>query len=435
MPSSSFKRASLSSDNSSLTAGISTFTPPSNGFSSSVTTDSTGFTPPSNGFNSIVGTFSSDLDVITSLKISSSLSVCVVFPVFTSTVYIVVTFTFFPFSLWTTSILSFAATFTIVSVASFTSGVPTRCVTSPVFGFTSYVVVTFLVPFCPSTVILSCPTSRVLSFSYLTGLDISVTSTLSFTATFTTVSVASFTSGFPTFSVTSPVFGFTSYVVVTFLVPFSPEIVIFFCPFSRALSFSYLIGLGISVTSTLSFAATFTTVSVASFTSGFPTFPVTSPVFGFTSYVVVTFLVPFSPGIVIFFCPFSLVLSFSYLIGLGISVTSTLSFAATFTTVSVASLTSSFPTFSVTSPVFGFTSYIVVTFLVPFCPRIVIFFCPFSLVLSFSYLIGLGISVTSTLSFAGTFIIVSVAFFSVFSTVSLIVPSFSLSVYFITSFS
>ena len=153
LPSSSFKRASLSSDNSSLTAGISTFTPPSNGFnssvttdstgftppsngfsssvttvsigftppsndfsssvttdssgftppsngfSSSVTTDSTGFTPPSNGFNSIVGTFSSDLDVITSLKISSSLSVCVVFPVFSSTVYIVVTFTFFPFSL------------------------------------------------------------------------------------------------------------------------------------------------------------------------------------------------------------------------------------------------------------------------------------------------------------------------------------------------
>ena len=80
-PSSSFKRASLSSGNSSLTAGISPssngfsssvttdssgFTPPSNGFSSSVTTDSSGFTPPSNGFNSIVGTFSSDLDVTTS---------------------------------------------------------------------------------------------------------------------------------------------------------------------------------------------------------------------------------------------------------------------------------------------------------------------------------------------------------------------------------
>ena len=81
LPSSSFKRANLSSGNSSLTAGVSAFTPPSNGFSS------------------IVGTFSSDLDVITSREISSSLSVCVMFPVFSSTVYIVVTFTFFPFFL------------------------------------------------------------------------------------------------------------------------------------------------------------------------------------------------------------------------------------------------------------------------------------------------------------------------------------------------
>ena len=280
-----------------------------------------------------------------------------------------------------------------------------------------------------------CPFSRVLSFSYLIGLGISITSTLSFAATFTTVSVASFTSGVPTRCVTSPVFGFTSYVDVTFLVPFCPSTVILSCPTSLVLSFSYLIGLGISVTSTLSFTATFTTVSVASFTSGVPTRCVTSPVFGFTSYVDVTFLVPFCPSTVILSCPTSLVLSFSYLIGLGISVTSTLSFTATFTTVSVASFTSGVPTRCVTSPVFGFTSYVVVTFLVPFCPGIVILFCPFSLVLSFSYLIGLGISVTSTLSFAGTFIIVSVAFFSVFSTVSLIVPSFSLSVYFITSFS
>ena len=382
---------------------------------------------------------------------------CITSPVFGFTSYVVVTFLvpfsprivifFCPFSLVlsfsyltglgisVTSTLSFAATFTTVSVASFTSRVPTRCVTSPVFGFTSYVVVTFLVPFSPRIVIFFCPFSLVLSFSYLTGLGISVTSALSFAATFTTVSVASFTSGVPTRCVTSPVFGFTSYVVVTFLVPFCPSTVILSCPTSLVLSFSYLTGLGISITSTLSFAATFTTVSVASLTSGFSTFSVTSPVFGFTSYVVVTFLVPFCPGIVILFCPFSRVLSFSYLIGLDISVTSTLSFAATFTTVSVASLTSGFSTFSVTSPVFGFTSYVVVTFLVPFCPRIVIFFCPFSRVLSFSYLTGLGISVTSTLSFAGTFIIVSVAFFSVFSTVSLIVPSFSLSVYFITSFS
>ena len=382
---------------------------------------------------------------------------CITSPVFGFTSYVVVTFLvpfsprivifFCPFSLVlsfsyltglgisVTSTLSFAATFTTVSVASFTSRVPTRCVTSPVFGFTSYVVVTFLVPFSPRIVIFFCPFSLVLSFSYLTGLGISVTSALSFAATFTTVSVASFTSGVPTRCVTSPVFGFTSYVVVTFLVPFCPSTVILSCPTSLVLSFSYLTGLGISITSTLSFAATFTTVSVASLTSGFSTFSVTSPVFGFTSYVVVTFLVPFCPEIVILFCPFSRVLSFSYLIGLDISVTSTLSFAATFTTVSVASLTSGFSTFSVTSPVFGFTSYVVVTFLVPFCPRIVIFFCPFSRVLSFSYLTGLGISVTSTLSFAGTFIIVSVAFFSVFSTVSLIVPSFSLSVYFITSFS
>ena len=185
------------------------------------------------------------------------------FPVFTSTVYIVVTFTFSPFSLLTTSTLSFAATFTTVSVASVTSGIPTRSVTSPVFGFTSYVVVTFLVPFSPEIVILFCPFSLVLSFSYLAGLGISVTSTLSFAATFTTVSVASVTSGIPTRSVTSPVFGFTSYVVVTFLVPFCPEIVILFCPFSLILSFSYLTGLGISVTSTLSFAPTLTTSSTA----------------------------------------------------------------------------------------------------------------------------------------------------------------------------
>ena len=284
------------------------------------------------------------------------------FPVFSSTVYTVVTFTFFPFSRWTTSTLSFAGTFTTVSVASFISGIPVRSVTSPVFGFTSYVVVTFLVPFSPRTVILLWPFSLVLSFSYLAELGISVTSTLSFAATLTTVSVAAFTSGVPVRSVISPVFGFTSYVVVTFLVPFSPKTVILFWPFSLVLSFSYLIGLGISVTSTLSFAGTFTTVSVASFISGVPVRSVTSPVFGFTSYVVVTFLVPFSP-------------------------------------------------------------------------RIVILLWSFSLVLSFSYLIELGISVTSTLSFTGTFIIVSVAFFSVFSTVSLIVPSFLLSVYFVTSFS
>ena len=47
-PSSSFKRASLSSGNSSLTVAVSVFTPPSNGFSSYVTTDSSGLTPPSN---------------------------------------------------------------------------------------------------------------------------------------------------------------------------------------------------------------------------------------------------------------------------------------------------------------------------------------------------------------------------------------------------
>ena len=198
MPSSSFKRASLSSGNSSLTVAVSAFTPPSNGFSSSVTTDSAGFTPPSNGFSSsvttdstgltppsngfssIVGTFSSDLDVITSWEISSSLSVCVMFPVFSSTIYTVVTFTFFPFSLWTTSTLSFAATFTTVSVASFNSGVPTRCITSPVSGFTVYVVVVVLLPVFPGTVIFSCPFSRVVSFTYLTGDWIVSTSTLSF---------------------------------------------------------------------------------------------------------------------------------------------------------------------------------------------------------------------------------------------------------------
>ena len=53
--------------------------------------------------------------------------------------------------------------------------------------------------------------------------------------------------------------------------------------------------------------------------------------------------------------PFSLVGSFSYFTGDGISSTTTLSFAGILIVLTVGSLTTGVPTFSVMSPVFGFT--------------------------------------------------------------------------------
>ena len=66
---------------------------------------------------------------------------------------------------------------------------------------------------------------------------------------------------------------------------------------------------------TLSFAATLMTVVVGATITDFSTFGITSPVSGFTVYVVVVVLLPAFPGTVIFSCPFSRVISFTYLIG------------------------------------------------------------------------------------------------------------------------
>ena len=64
---------------------------------------------------------------------------------------------------------------------------------------------------------------------------------------------------------------------------------------SRVSSFTYFLGDGISVVSTLSFAATLTIVLVGSFVrTGSPTIGVIAPVFGSTVYVVV---IVSSPGV------------------------------------------------------------------------------------------------------------------------------------------
>ena len=192
-----------------------------------------------------------------------------------------------------------------------------------------------MLPSLPLTVIFSCPFSRELSFSYLTGDGNFSTTTLSLVATFTTVSVDSTTTGFPTFSTTSPVLSFTVYVVVVVLLPSFPLIVIFSCPFSRELSFSYLTGDDNFSTDTLSLAATFTTVSVGFTTTGFPTFSTTLPVLSFTVYVVVVVLLPSFPLTVIFSCPFSRELSFSYLTGDGSLSTFVVCLVPTFTILSI----------------------------------------------------------------------------------------------------
>ena len=91
------------------------------------------------------------------------------------------------------------------------------------------------------------------------------------------------------------------------------------------------------------------TVVVGATITGFPTFGVTSPVSRFTVYVVVVVVLPAFPGTVIFSCPFSRVISFTYLTGDWIVSTSTLSFAPF-------SLNISFIVFSVIFPFSEFTS-------------------------------------------------------------------------------
>ena len=116
---------------------------------------------------------------------------------------------------FSTDTLSLEATFTTVSVGSITTGFPTFGTTSPFSGFTVYVVVVVLLPSFPLTVIFSCPFSRVLSFSCLTGDGSFSTSTVGLVPTLTTL----FPSVFPSFSTTCcPLSNVSSplYVVVIF---------------------------------------------------------------------------------------------------------------------------------------------------------------------------------------------------------------------------
>ena len=83
------------------------------------------------------------------------------------------------------------------------------------------VVVTVL-PSAPSTRSLGVSTSRSPSLTYSTSGSIGVSTTLSFAATLTIVSVGFTTTGFPTLSVIAPVVGSTLYVVVVVLEPAWP---------------------------------------------------------------------------------------------------------------------------------------------------------------------------------------------------------------------
>ena len=100
-------------------------------------------------------------------------------------------------------------------------------------------------------------------------------------------------------------------VVVTVL-PFSPSVRSSGVPKSFSTFLTYSTSGSIDVSTTLSLAGTFTTVSVDSFVrTGFPTVGVISPVVGFTLYVVVIVSSPSSPLTVVEAVPFSFVLSFS----------------------------------------------------------------------------------------------------------------------------
>ena len=126
------------------------------------------------------------------------------------------------------------------------------------------VVVTVL-PLAPSTRSLGVSTSRSPSLTYSTSGSIGVSTTLSFAATLTIVSVGFTTTGSPTLSVIAPVVESTLYVVVVVLEPACPASSTFGWSLSRVSSFTYFLGDGIAVVSTLSFAATLTIVLVGSF--------------------------------------------------------------------------------------------------------------------------------------------------------------------------
>ena len=95
---------------------------------------------------------------------STVVSIGVTVPLLVSTVYDVVFLTILSPSL-RYSTLSFAPTFIIVGRASSTTGLPRCAMASPVVALTVYVVVTVLVPSCPSVVTLGVSFARVSSFS------------------------------------------------------------------------------------------------------------------------------------------------------------------------------------------------------------------------------------------------------------------------------
>ena len=239
-------------------------------------------------------------------------------------------------------------------------------------------------PACPASSTFGWSLERVSSFTYFLGDGIAVVSTLSFAATLTIVAVGFTTTGFPTLSVIAPVVGSTLYVVVIVLEPICPASSTLSWPFSRVSSFTYFLGDGIAVVSTLSFAATLTIVSVGFTTTGFPTVSVIAPVVGSTLYVVVVVLEPAWPASSTFGWSLARVSSFTYFLGDGIAAVSTLSLAPTFTTLAIGIFTTSGSPFDgVRVPFTGFTLYVVVTLVFPAFPGNWTVLVPFGLFTSF----------------------------------------------------
>ena len=125
------------------------------------------------------------------------------------------------------------------------------------------------------------------------------------------VAVGFTTTGFPTVSVIAPVVGSTLYVVVVVREPAWPASSTFGWFLSRVASFTYFLGDGIAVVSTLSLAPTFTTLAIGLYTTfGSPFDGVRVPFTGFTLYVVVTLVCPAFPGNWTVTVPFRLFSSF-----------------------------------------------------------------------------------------------------------------------------
>ena len=164
----------------------------------------------------------------------------------------------------------------------------------PVLGSTSYVVVRLMI--FPSFWL--------------------IVSTLSLAGTLITVSTASSLIGVPLTSVISPVFSFTVYLVIVVSFPGFPKITSFFSPLSLVGSLTYLIGLGVSFTSTFSFVP-----------------------------ISITLLPSFSPSEISLFSPYSLFVLPLYVVVIFVPVSIILSIGLSIFT----------SLFSVISPVFGFT--------------------------------------------------------------------------------